>query len=258
MRACKFKSVVAALFLATITIGHRAHAYEISQVGQFTGGNPCDQPGQSSEPYCAVYEVSGLQPGDAFGITWNYVGPNDVVDVEGTITVLSIVNDTMTMNIELTNNSVADGGGPAAITAFGLTTATESLDPAATGFVAGGQGAVFDGLAVDDNKDSKLAGVVMDVCVFSVGCSGGNVNTGLSGGGNSDNFTIELVASDGLYEAGATLGTFLIKYQGANSFELPDLPLSLTSNASIPEPGTLTVLGIGLAGLGAMRRREAA
>ena len=256
MNIHKIGSMVGALIIATMSMGNQAVGYAIVQTGGFTNGNPCDLPGESSQPHCDVYEVSGLMPGDTFGLTWDYVGPSDLVDVDGTITVLSILGDTMTIELELTNNSVADDGSPAAITAFGLTTGVESLDSASTGFAAGGEGTVFDELAVDDNQESKLAGVVLDICVFGIACSGGNVNAGLPGGGNSDTLTIELVASDGLYDLGATLGTFLIKYQGVNSFELPDLPVGLASIVDVAEPDSLVIVVVGLVGLAIVRRRR--
>ncbi len=255
MKLRKTGLLAVAFLLASMSIGDRVSAYEITHMGGFANGNPCDQPGESSAPHCAVYEVSALMPGDTFQMTWDYVGPNDVVDIDGSITVLSIDDDTMTMRLQLTNNSVASNGDPAAITAFGLTTGAESLDAAATRFATDGEGAVFDGLAVDDNKKSKLAGIVLDLCVFGAGCSGGTVNEGLFGGGNTDTLTIELVASDGLYDLGATFGTFLIKYQGVDSFELPDLPLSITSVADVAEPSGIAILVVGLVGLGIARRR---
>ena len=49
--------------------------------------------------------------------------------------------------------------------------------------------------------------------------------------------------------------TFLIKYQGVDSFELPDLPLSVTSVADVAEPSGIAILVVGLVGLGVARRR---
>ena len=63
----------------------------------------------------------------------------------------------------MTNSSVAGNGGPGAITAFGLTTGMEALDRSETGFADGGEGTVFDALAVDSSRDSKLAGTVLDL-----------------------------------------------------------------------------------------------
>lgn len=267
MNILKFGLAAATLVAATVLLAGPASAYQIVQTGGFANGNPCDLPGESSQPHCDMYEVAGLMADDVVHLTWDYVGPNDVVDVDAWLTVLSIVDDTMTIELRLTNNSVAGNGDPAAITSFGLTTGAETLDQAATGFATGGEGAVFDELAVDDRRESKLAGVVLDLCVFGVGCSGGTVNEGLAGGGTTDTLTIELVASDGLYDLGATLGTFLIKYQGVDSFELPDLPVEITSLgddpepdslADVPEPASLAILVVGLVGLAAVRLTKAA
>ena len=50
----------------------------------------------------------------------------------------------------------------------------------------------------------------------------------------------------------------LIKYQGVDSFELPDLPSQITSIADVPEPDSLAIVVVGLVGLAAVRRRYAA
>lgn len=258
MNIRKLGTMAVAVVLATASLCDRATGYEIVHAGQFANGTPCDQPGQSAQPHCAVYEVSGLMQDDTFAMQWDYAGPNDVVDVDGAITVVSISEDTMTIRIELTNNSVAGKGGPAVITSFGLMTGGELLDSGATEFADGGEGAVFHDLAVDDSKESKLAGIVMDLCIFGVGCSGGNVNAGLPGGGQSDVLTIDLVASDGFFDPGATLGMFMIKYQGADSFELPDAPAGLLTVADVAEPSSLAIAFVGLVGLALAQRKRGA
>ena len=48
----------------------------------------------------------------------------------------------------------------------------------------------------------------------------------------------------------------LIKYQGVNSFELPDLPVGLASIADVAEPDSLVIVVVGLVGLAIVRRRR--
>lgn len=254
----RFTAVVAALVLGACLGPSQLSAYEIIKTGGFSNGNPCDLPGESSQPHCEVYNVTGLKPNDTFTMHWDYVGPNDTVDVDGVTRVLNISHGTMTIEVELTNNSVSSDGSPASITAFGFTVGTEALEPIFTAFANDGEGAVFDQQAVGDKKDSKLAGIVLDVCVFSVSCSGGSANAGILGGGNSDKFTIDLVASDGEFNQGATLGTFLLKYQGVNSFELPDVPEPVTPEIKVVEPSSVVLFSLGLAGLGFARNRKTA
>lgn len=69
-------------------------------------------------------------------------------------------------------------------------------------------------------------------------------------GSNASSFTM---TGGGTYNFGAA-------FQGITSFSYDSSSTSVinsvTLNASVPEPGTIALLGLGLAGIGAMRRRR--
>jgi hypothetical protein len=70
-------------------------------------------------------------------------------------------------------------------------------------------------------------------------------------------FSVNLAPSDfGVFADGSALarGDFI----SGGVVRIDDLVLTITSEATVPEPGTLAIFGLGLAGLGFMRRRRAA
>ena len=55
MNIPKIILAAAALIAATVLLAGPASAYQIVQTGGFANGNPCDLPGESSQPHCDLY-----------------------------------------------------------------------------------------------------------------------------------------------------------------------------------------------------------
>ncbi|MCM1984893.1 cistern family PEP-CTERM protein [Lyngbya confervoides] len=112
------------------------------------------------------------------------------------------------------------------------------------------ENAVFDNAIVQTSKQQKFPGGFkqIDICIFSDGCSGGDVKTGLQAG-QSDSFDLNIA------------GDFWDSSKGTNFVTLSDFPLKFqTTNGSfepagVPEP--TTIIGTALAlGFGVMSRKK--
>lgn len=99
----------------------------------------------------------------------------------------------------------------------------------------------------------------VELCVWAgQNCAGGG-NGGVAGAGGSSSFNLTLVFAAGTTIPPITFDGWYTKFQGPNgSFELPgDTDTDTDTDTDVPEPGTLALLGLGLMGLGAVRRRKA-
>ncbi len=207
--------------------------------GSLITGNPCDPTG-GADPICELFEVSNLQAGDFFDVFWNFTSGADTIDADARFTMTSVVGDTLTLTVDMTNNSTSVGTN--SITLLTITTGDETLGSAAT------DGTVFDVTDID----GTFINLAYDVCVFANDpptCTGGAVGGGLLGGGGNEVFNLTLTSLTN-WDEPFTLDHFIIKYQGDDSFEKPGTP------GEVPEPSTLLLFATGLLGLGVLARRR--
>ena len=191
--------------------------------------------------------------GQSLGFSWSYVGGEYALTGTGTITAAGFGDNSLTLQFWLRNNTVADSGVDARLTAFGF-----GIDPNTTGVTF-----------YDDPNDGGMISAALDnipslktieVCVFGGRNCAGGANGGIFANGASDIFSLKLT---GDFAKGATIDPLGYKYQtddGSYEFSCSttsrNYQCSGGSVVSVPEPGTLALVGVAVAGLGFARRRK--
>ena len=188
--------------------------------------------------------------GDSLSFSWSYAGGGYNLTGVGSMTATDLQPGSLTLDISLTNNSVAPSGINARLTAFGF-----GIDPNATG------------VTFSDNSDGGMVNAVLDnipslktveVCAFGgVNCPGGS-NGGIFANGASDTFSLKLT---GDFTNGATIDPVGYKYQtNYGSYEFSCSATDTTGQCgggrTVPEPGSLALLGVIVAAYGTVRRRR--
>jgi len=233
-------ALVAVLALTTFTM-HDARAFMIttSDTGT-TAGDP------AQEVFIVSITSGGSQ--SSFTAHWfvaagtNGLPSGEAISGTGLFNIQSFTSTDLVLQITLTNNTVlpapsSPNFNDARITALGL-----DVDPAAIGATLVVPGTVFAHLTTSQNL---TAFPEVDVCIFSGNNCDDGGNSGLTGNGSSDTFTIDLAGDFScLQGVCVTLGDLATKWQGSNPlpFELAGGP---TNPAAVPAP----IAGAGLPGL---------
>jgi hypothetical protein len=198
--------------------------------------------------------ISTADVGQTFSLDWLIAAGTGSLPVDLTATVTFTINsfslnasgnDILSLGITIANTTdlSAYPGTNSAILAFGF-----GVTPDATASLVS-SGTTFDSVGSGSGPQQTFPGGFkqIDVCIFSAGCSGGDVNSGLQAG-NSDSLVLNLSGNfdqNGTGPGALSLLDFPLKFQGTwGSFETPG------QTTRVPEPTTLSLLGIALLGLG--------
>jgi len=187
---------------------------------------------------------------DDFTINWalpNAGGSGVTVLGQAMFNITAVTDTSLAMTV--TVNNLPDIGAPSGYKG-GISSIGWATDPNATSGTLT-PGAVFDGGAFTSIPSLTL----VEVCIYAANnCAGGSQNQLLAENA-SDTFKITLNTSpDG--SALWNLTNFGMKFQTDNgSFEFYGCERNSCSN-SVPEPGTLLLLGLGLLGCGVVTRRK--
>jgi hypothetical protein len=174
-------------------------------------------------PLCAAYSANA-----AVIVTLTPTGGGTAVNISGSGTTTGAIGTWIGEDgFQGTTNAGNYLNAPSTPTAFALTPALSLT----------GTSSILSLLLDDDNTPGDDFGLFLDV-----GIDAGTV------------FSLNAYATIAHAFSNFNLGTYAIS--GPGTTELGGVTLVIR-NASVPEPGTLALLGLGLAGLGLSRRRKA-
>ena len=206
--------------------------------------------------------------GSSFDVEWlvpaGFVSALPIdLSAEATFTLKSYSGDTFELEVDIENTTATtyDDGGTLSSTQANILSFGFGVDPDATSVAISG-GSFFTTAEVQTGPQNFPGGFKdIDVCVYTAGCSGGDVNTGLVAGGTD---TITLAVTGNFNGGTVMLGDFPLKFQGQwGSFEPgggvcepggdcePPVPPN-----SVAEPETLGLFALAGMVLATVRRRR--
>jgi hypothetical protein len=200
-----------------------------------------------SAAHATVFTFDALSDSLTANYTYTIDGANLVGSVKYTLS--SWTATSAVFDITVKNDTVASQPGQNAITAFGI----DIVAPDLTG--------VSDNSGTWDSAINKTfpGFQKVDFCAGTNGCSGGNISEGV-GEMESLIFAVTLTTAGDFTTRGITFTSpFATKWQGVGnkggSWELDHNDGGIPPQ-ELPEPGTLALLGLGLAAAAVARRRN--
>jgi hypothetical protein len=197
--------------------------------------------------------------GQSATVVYSYLVDGAQLDATVLYKLTGYTSNTAVFDVTISNNTLVSATNTNVLMSVGIQVVTPTLVS-----------------VVDDSSmfDTAINTVLpsfhkVDFCAFAAnGCAGGNVNKGLGENLSSGPFSTTMTFAAGAFSSGVDVSfgdPFSVKYQSVGvsgkSWEFSgcvqgDTTCTTRPPQEVPEPGMLGLLGLGLLGIGATRRRR--